>query len=48
MTSTGPDREFVTTKLPPGSAWDNYTVRVVNGGETREQTLTLMAATAAN
>ena len=41
--STGPDREFVTTKLAEGSAWDNYTVRVVSGGETREQTLTLKA-----
>jgi uncharacterized protein (TIGR03000 family) len=41
MNSTGTDREFVTTKLPEGSAWDHYTVRVVSGGETREQTLTL-------
>ena len=41
--STGTDREFVTTKLAAGSAWDHYTVRVVRGGETREQTLTLKA-----
>jgi uncharacterized protein (TIGR03000 family) len=41
--STGADREFITTKLAAGSAWDHYTVRVVSGGESREQTLTLKA-----
>ena len=41
--STGTDREFITTRLAAGSAWENYTVRVVSGGETREQTLTLKA-----
>jgi uncharacterized protein (TIGR03000 family) len=41
MTATGADREFVTTKLAAGSTWDNYTVRVVKGGESREQTISL-------
>jgi uncharacterized protein (TIGR03000 family) len=41
MSATGPDREFVTTKLPAGSTWDNYTIRVVSGAESRDQTLTL-------
>jgi uncharacterized protein (TIGR03000 family) len=42
MTAMGADREFVTTKLAAGATWDNYTIRVVNGEETREQTLTLI------
>jgi uncharacterized protein (TIGR03000 family) len=43
MTATGADREFVTTKLAAGETWENYTVRVVSNGDTREQTLTLRA-----
>lgn len=41
MSSTGTDREFVTNKLAEGASWDNYTVRVLSNGESREQTLTL-------
>jgi uncharacterized protein (TIGR03000 family) len=39
--STGPVREFSTTTLAEGSSWDNYTVRVVSQGETKEQTISL-------
>ena len=41
--STGTDREFVTTKLAAGSAWEHCTVRVVRGDDSREKTLTLKA-----
>jgi uncharacterized protein (TIGR03000 family) len=41
--STGPVREFSTTALAEGSTWDNYTVRVVSQGETKEQTISLKA-----
>ncbi len=43
MTATGTDREFATTKLAVGQVWDNYTIRVVNNGESQEKTLTLKA-----
>jgi len=41
--STGPVREFSTTSLNDGESWDNYTVRVVSNGETKEQTISLKA-----
>ncbi|HEY2146348.1 MAG TPA: TIGR03000 domain-containing protein [Pirellulales bacterium] len=40
-TSTGTSREFTTTTLPEGSTWDNYTVRVVSNGQTKEETISL-------
>jgi uncharacterized protein (TIGR03000 family) len=39
--SIGPTREFTTTALAEGASWDNYTVRVVNNGETKEETISL-------
>ncbi len=41
--STGPVREFSTTSLPEGSSWDNYVVRAVSQGETKEQTVSIKA-----
>ena len=43
MKSTGAEREFATTHLAAGQQWDNYTIRVVYEGETKEQTLTIKA-----
>lgn len=40
-TSTGATREFTTTGLAEGATWDNYTVRVVSNGETKEKTISL-------
>ncbi len=42
-TSTGTSREFSTTNLNEGASWDNYTVRVVSNGETKEETISLKA-----
>jgi uncharacterized protein (TIGR03000 family) len=39
--STGPVREFSTTTLAEGASWDNYTIRVVSNGQTKEQTISL-------
>jgi uncharacterized protein (TIGR03000 family) len=39
--SVGPTREFTTTALAEGAAWDNYTVRVVSNNETKEETISL-------
>jgi len=43
MKSTGSEREFATTHLAAGQQWDNYTIRVVYQGETKEQKLTIKA-----
>ena len=45
MNATGETREFTTSKLAPGAAWKDYTVRVVakvDGREvSKEETITL-------
>ena len=41
--ATGPVREFSTTTLPEGSSWENYNVRVVSNGQTKEETVTIKA-----
>lgn len=38
----GAEREYVTTKLPEGAAWDNYVVRVETGAGVQERTITLV------
>ncbi len=44
--SRGEDREFISSKLASGAAWDNYTVRVIvdQNGKTvvKEQTISLI------
>src|SRR5260221_14739421 len=41
--TTGPIREFSTTSLSEGASWDNYSIRVVSNGQTKEQTISLNA-----
>jgi uncharacterized protein (TIGR03000 family) len=41
--STGAVREFSTTTLAEGSSWENYVVRAVSQGVTKEQTVSIKA-----
>jgi uncharacterized protein (TIGR03000 family) len=41
--STGAVREFSTTSLTEGSSWNNYVVRAVSQGVTKEQTVSIKA-----
>ncbi len=41
--SSGATREFSTARLTDGQRWDNYTVRVISGGQTQEKTISLTA-----